>query len=210
MHGFTLPSPAHRPLLAAAIAAALALPTCAGAQVGASAADLPQTDLWRFFHLTRTDSAAGANGGAVLSYRAGGQFGPLVRVKVTADAAGRVDAMELDLARSFVDHPTNTVFARDIAKSLIRAAVPATDMPDVETLANEIEFAPAAPGVSQVRTRPAPALPAQPSPGYRAFLGRDQAYTQPLPHSRLEIAATPGDDMSPWLRITVSAASPAR
>jgi hypothetical protein len=206
MHGFALPSPAHRAWVAALIAAALALPTCAGGQVGGSTADLARTDLWRFFNLQRADSAADAHGGAVMTYRAGGRFGPLVQVKVTSTAAGRVDAMEVDLARAFVDHPMNTVFARDIAKSLIRTAVPAADMPAVETLANEIEFPAATPGVQQARLRPAPALPAQPSPGYRAFLGRDQAYLQPMEHSRLEIAAMPAADGSPWLRIAVSAA----
>jgi hypothetical protein len=210
MHAFAFPSPFHRPVLAAAIAAALALPTCAGAQVGAPVADVVQTDLFRYFHLQRADSVPDASsGGAVMSYRAGGPFAPLVLVKVTSDAAGRVAAMELDLARAFVDHPMNTVFARDIAKSLIRTAVPAPDLPAVETLANEIEFPRSAPGIQQARLRPAPATPGQPSAGYRAFLGQGPSFDRSLPHSHLLIAGTPGPDLSPWLAITVSSAPPA-
>ena len=56
----------------------------------------------------------------------GEKFHPLVTVKVTTDGAGRILALEMALARSFIDSPRDGIYARDIAKSFLQAGLPAS------------------------------------------------------------------------------------
>jgi hypothetical protein len=203
MHGFSLRPAIHRPLMAGIVAAALALPTCAGAQVGGTLEQLRQTDFWRFFHFSQVDSVRHDGAREMVSYRPGGQFRDRVLLDVIYDEQGRMYKLELDLARPFVNDPVNTVFARDIAKSFIRTAMPAADLPAVETLANEIEFPRSLPGVRQQRLRPPPALPEQPSPLYRVFLGLDAIGSLTLSGSRFSIIAAPDPEGNDDLRIAV-------
>jgi hypothetical protein len=182
---------------AGAVAFALACAAPARAQVGSPRSALYGSEFWRFFNLQRVDSTTSANGRHVeLSFRPGGaMFRDLVLLKVTEVADSGVAAVDLTLNRSFVDDPRNGIFARDIARSLLRAAVPAADAGSIATLAQEIEI---------------PRPVSNPSEGYRAYLGSEPFSIQQFPHSMIMLLnSKPGVEPS-TLRITVMLPPPPR
>jgi hypothetical protein len=144
-----------------------------------------------------------------MEFRPGAErLAPLVRLTATLDGDGRIKEMEMTLSRTFVDDPADGVFARDVAKSFLRAAMPADDLPDVETLANEIGFPRAdPPGTATVRRAPPPALPARPTPPYRVFLGEDAEWSRTLEASIIRLRNAGGEG-GPVLVLTVSARRP--
>jgi hypothetical protein len=163
--------------LAAACAFAL-LPADGSAQVGRKLEEVRGEDFWTFFNLQPTGAV---EPGAAVEFRpAAGAFRAMVKVTAALDGEGTIQGMELALSREFVDDAANGVFARDIARSFLRAALPADDLPDLETLANEIEFPRDTPGYTTVRAQPAPETPAQPTPPYRVYLGLDAAWERTL------------------------------
>ena len=96
---------------------------------------------FKFFNLTEAGPRTSEGGLNVVTFRpAGGNFRRLVKVNVTVGGDGAVRAMELTVDRSFVEDRANGIFARDVAKSFLRAAVPKADAPKIGDLANEIEF----------------------------------------------------------------------
>jgi PAB1-binding protein PBP1 len=95
--------------------------------------------------------------------------------------------MQLSLKRSFVDDQFNGIFARDLAKSMLRAAIPAANEAAINDLANEIEFPKDMPGYDVARTKPDPKLPSQPSPGYQVFMGQRKSFVQTLSLARVSL-----------------------
>jgi len=148
--------------------AALAAPPASraiapGGLIGAELASARQSsDLFTFFHLTPTGPA---NARGVTDFRPSGpDFAQLADVAVTVDARGRITAMSLTLARSFIDSPTNGVFARDLAKSFLQAAPPPADAQQVSPLTNDI-----------IGTQGTSAAPYTPSTeAYAVFAGQNQ------------------------------------
>lgn len=61
-------------------------------------------------------------------------------VSVDTDKKGKILQMGLIIGRAFIDDPKTNVFARDIVKSFIDAATPASDAPETESVVNEIFF----------------------------------------------------------------------
>ena len=103
------------------------------------------------------------------------------------DTDKRIVAIDLVLVRSFVDHKTNGLFARDIARSLFRSAIPEEDEGAIADLVNEIESPPAGSGQSVVTARPPPKLPAKQTPGYLVYLGKRSLFEQTLTRCRLRL-----------------------
>ena len=97
-----------------------------GALLGAPLSDAEKhADLFTFFNLEETGATAGAAGTRVVSFKpTGANFRPLVTVNVTVDKDGAITQIEALIARSFIGDRTNSVFARDLAKSILRAGVP--------------------------------------------------------------------------------------
>lgn len=163
------------------------------AQLGKTLEEVRGDDFWTFFNLKPIDGSPGGPEGTAAFRPAAGPFAPLVRVTAALDASGRIRAMELTLSREFVDDPANGIFARDIAKSFLRAAMPADDIVDVETLANEIEHPRETPGYTVMRTKPAPDLPRNPTPGYEVYLGTSESWSRTLEGSTLRLRNQSGE-----------------
>ncbi len=157
------------------------------ARLGDRLADAKKTDFFTFFNLGETGRSEGLQEGrTVVTFKPrAGDFRELVMVNVTVDPQDRIVAMGLLLNRSFVDHKTNGIFARDIARSMLRAAVTVADEAAISDLINEIGYPQDKTGQQVVRTEPVPKLPAQATPGYEAYLGRRKLYEQKLSGSSL-------------------------
>lgn len=137
------------------------------------------SDFFTWFHLEETGPAREEGERKILEFKPSGEaFRDLVSINVVTNGEGRIQEMHLALARSFIDDATNGIFARDIAKSLLRAAVPRENQPDIEDLTNEIEFLFSSGRAVITAQQDLPKLPDQPSVGYQVFLGREKLYEQ--------------------------------
>ena len=135
-----------------------------------------QTDFFRFFHLEQSQVSK-SDGSTVTAFKPSGEkFHPLVTVKVTTDGAGRILALEMALARSFIDSPRDGIYARDIAKSFLQAGLPAPWDWETTDLINEIEFQATSTMTIIEGLRNKPKLPEKPTPGYLTFLGKQPSY----------------------------------
>src|SRR5262245_39371484 len=178
---------------------------CASGQLGMTFAGLQKADLFTWFHLEQVSVTPDAQGQSIIVLKPGGEkFRALVTVNVTVSPNDHVLATELILARSFVDHPTEGIFARDIAKSFLHTMVPQEDHGVTSDLANEIEYQ--YPENLEVfvltAKRPEIALPAVPTAGYQTFLGQQQAFTQSLSRCTLELENLQREGTK-WLRISI-------
>jgi hypothetical protein len=181
----------------------LVFPTLAAEKLlGLPMEQAKKTDFFTFFHLEQTGSETDQAKNQVLTFKTTGDFRRLVTVRVTLDPGQRIGGMELTFLRSFVDHPFNSVFARDFAKSMLRAMLPEADAKKVADLVNEIEFG--LTGQAHVLAgKTPPRLPAVPTPGYEAFLGKRASHVQDLESVRLELRNQKGDQEEPTLVMTV-------
>lgn len=165
--------------------------------------DAQQTEFFRWFQLVETSRAKGKGGRIVVRFRPSGEkFHDLVAVDAAVDRH-IIMSIDLLLARSFIDDARDGIFARDIAKSLLRAAPPDADRAALSGMANEIEFAHDYPLIVGPGYRP-PALPPHPSPGFQTYLGRRDSYEQAFSESRLRLEQI-HDDVGRWLRISLRA-----
>jgi hypothetical protein len=128
-----------------------------------------QTEFFSWFHFEET----GRTGKIVHFKPSGEKFRSLVTLNLTIDSSSRLLGAELILSRSFIDSARDGMFARDIAKSFVGMVASAPD------LVAEIEQPPANMSTTLlVGKRPAPKLPASPTPGYQVFLGQRQSCQQ--------------------------------
>jgi hypothetical protein len=140
-----------------------------------------QTEFFHWFHLEQTDVTR-TDGNALISFKPSGQkFHDLVTVKVTTDAGGRILAVEMALARAFIDAPQDGIFARDIAKSFLLTELPAPRDREITDLINEIEHQGASTMTILKRGGNEPKLPEKPTPGYLTYLGNQPSYEHRLP-----------------------------
>ena len=196
-------------LLLASLCMTFALAPRAAASVGDTLDAAQQTDFFKFFGLVEDGPRAQAGGLTVVTFRPrAGKFRELVKLTVGVSKADVIREMELTLERSFVEDAANGIFARDIAKSFLRSAVPGADAPRINDLANEIEFPKEVKGYTIMRARPDPKLPAQPTKGYQVFTGSLQLYEDSFAQSALRmenLRADKGDA----LRMRVASKAPA-
>jgi len=129
-----------------------------------------KTDLFTFFHLQQTDSIKDAAQRSTVIFKpTAQQFRPLVTMKVSIDEDDNILGMELVIARSFLKSQ-DSPFARDIAASFLKLAIPRHDIGKVEPL------------VRAVRSHDDPG-PYQSA--YKTFSGTQRVYGQKLAESRL-------------------------
>ncbi len=180
-------------MLAAAACALFVLAPRAEAGVGGTLEAAKQTDFFKFFGLVEDGPRSTERGLTVVNFRPrAGQFRQLVSLTVKVAAGDVIREMSLTVERSFVDDRTNGIFARDIAKSFIRAAVPAADGARVNDLANEIEFPKEMPGYTVARVCPDPKLPARPTAGYEVYTGARKLYEAAFAESTLRMENADG------------------
>ena len=149
-----------------------------------------QTEFFRWFQLEEVGRTA-----RVIHFKPSGKkFHDLVTLNLSLDPKGRLVGAELVLSRSFVDSGRDGMFARDIAKSFVAVATTAQERSAVADLIAEIEHPPANQSTPLIVSahRPAPKLPAQPTPGFQVFLGRRQACQQgPLKLQNRDVNGVP-------------------
>jgi hypothetical protein len=147
-------------------------------QLGGRLDQARETEFFRWFHLEQTEVKQ-AGGQKVVAFKpGGGKFRALVTLNVTTDGRDRLQALDLVLARAFVDDPRDGVFARDMVKSFLLAVFGDSGDQGLQDLIHEIQYPMfQGPGVIS-RTPPADLkLPPAPTPCYQAYLGRQPACT---------------------------------
>ncbi len=101
--------------------------------------EVQQSDLFTFFNLEQVDVSKIAPDQSVISFQpSGSAFRDLVMLQIMVDRSDRIQQMDLILARSFVNDPKNTIFARDFAKSFFLSVVPQVDASKIAPLVNAI------------------------------------------------------------------------
>lgn len=157
--------------------------------------------VFQWFGLALVESLVLAPDRTAFHYRPTGEaFHHLAEVVLEGDAAGSLSGIELRLARSFIEDPRNGIFARDIAKSLLRDGLSAST-PELDDLRNEIEFPRALP-IGMIRARPAPVLSEAASPGYEVFLGLRDLWECRCADWRVSLRNEPGGQ-EPWFSLVV-------
>jgi hypothetical protein len=144
---------------------------------GTSMDQAGKTDFFTWFHLQQTGEEQTAQGTIIVFKPSGKQFRDLVTMKVTTGPDRAITGMELMLSRAFVDSKKDGIFARDIAKSLLRTAFATGADQEILDLADQIEYL----GTSSQTiilhaSRKPPQLPATPTPRYLTYLGQQQSY----------------------------------
>jgi hypothetical protein len=176
-----------------------------GGLLGESLEGVNKTDLFTWFHLTETSRVRAGRGRSVVKFKpSGSKFHDLVTVEVSLNQSGRVVGISLLLERSFVEDDRDGVFARDIAKSLLRTVGGDKPPEELKSLADEIEFAHDYPLIVGPGYRPPPPKPA-PSPGFLTYLGRRGTYTQSFPGFALALENIT-DGVRPCLSISLRSA----
>jgi hypothetical protein len=153
-----------------------------------------KTDFFTWFHLQQTSREQTAQGTIITFKPSGKQFRDLVTMKVTTAPDGGITAMELILSRAFVDSKKDGIFARDIAKSLIRTAFAEGSDQEIQDLANQIEYLrTSSQTILLHKSYQPPKLPAEPTPGYLTYLGQQQSYEHAAAGKTLRLENTTVD-----------------
>jgi hypothetical protein len=140
-----------------------------------------ESEFFSWFHLEEDGAPREQGDRKIILFRPTGEvFRDLVTVTAAVDGEGRIREMELVLSRAFVDDDANGIFARDIAKGLLRSAVPRENQTEVADLANEIEFQFSSSRPVLASSANLPKLPDSPTLGYQVFLGKEKRYEQLL------------------------------
>ena len=170
----------------------IALASSASAQLIGSRLDAAQkTDLFTFFNLTEDGRAPdGAHVRATFKTSAKSPFRPLMRVELQLTGNDAVSAAQVALSREFINSK-NGVFARDLAKSFLKAA-----LTDAQMSAHA--------GLFDAIRRPGSKAPAGPdAAAYAVFLGKSRAATITLDNGELSFVNQAGPDGKPELLIRV-------
>lgn len=165
--------------------------SAAGATFGHLGGRLEQakkTHFFRWFHLEETKRQRAGAQTVIFFKPSGKKFHPLVTLLVTTDAQDQMQAIELVLARAFVDDPRHGIFARDIAQSFLKAAVSDRRSPKLVDLIKEIQYPMFHGPLVLGRTPPQNIKPpATPTPCYQVYLNRQAACTLQLADQRLRL-----------------------
>ena len=132
------------------------------------------TDFFTWFHLTAAcEPQIAENGWTWHCFRspASGMLRAVAETDVLVDSEGRIAEARLGLDRDFIRDPVLGAFARDIAKSFIRWAVPAVEASTVFPLVAAIEQS-APEGARKIQVTPSRPVPPDQSGAFEAFLGR--------------------------------------
>ncbi len=170
--------------------------------LGKTLENAKKTDFFLFFHLEQTSESPAKDGNVIVFQPSGPKFHDLTRVLMAVDSKGMIRGAELDLNRSYVDSPTDGIYARDIAKSFLQAAVDPQDRERVESLIVEIDQLigtdrPVIAHPDSVRTPSGP-----PSVGYRVYLGQENLFELSLSHGQTLRMENP-PTKPPVLRISI-------
>lgn len=129
-------------LVCAVLFAVAPATTYASSVAGQPLDDALKDDFFTFFHLTEADRIITPTGFCKVTFKPPPRtpFRDLATITVLLGRQGKIRDMELVMNRGFIEHERNGVFARDLTKSFIGAAVPVEDREHVTGLMNEIFF----------------------------------------------------------------------
>ena len=157
-----------------------------------------KTDFFTWFHLEKAGEEKTAQATVTTFKPSGEKFHDLAAFRVTTAPAGGLIGVQLTLSRAFVDSRKDGIFARDIAKSLLRTAFAGGSDPEVQALADEIEYLDTS-GVRIIihESRKTPELPAEHTPGYLTYLGQRGSYEHVVGGKmlKLENASVDGENV---------------
>ena len=163
-------------------------------------------EFFRWFHLARYEPPqALADGGTWHGFRPQGEkFSALVTVNLETDDAACVTDVTLCLDRAFVEDRNEGAFARDITASFLRWAMRPEEQPLLADLFAELGDL--GPNVIRLGDMPAMALPSEPTPLYRTYLGRVKEAELKLPGKvlrfvNLQARDGPRDPRHDWIWI---------
>jgi hypothetical protein len=108
-------------------------------------------------------------------------------VAATIDKNEHVLAIQLWLRRSFVEESGSGPVARDVVQRFLREAPPSKDVRRLADLADEIQYRDVASHSVVGAEPPKVRLPAKPSGGYLAFMGKQKTYQLVLERSLLQV-----------------------
>jgi hypothetical protein len=157
----------------------------AGGFLGRPLLEVEQQDFFKEFQLAELAKRETPYGAGVVVFK---PVHPNVHfaVAVTVDKADHVLAVQLWLRRSFVDASSGEPVVRDVVQRFLRDVPPSEDVRRLDGLADEIQYRDSA-GHAPGTDPPGSRLPAKPSAGYLAFMGKQKTYDQALGESRLQI-----------------------
>lgn len=150
--------------------------------LGTQIEDAQRQDFFSFFRLLEAGRTEGKDGSTMITFKPlnSPKFKDLATVHATTDKGGKILAIDLQLARSFIEDRTNGIFARDIAGSFISGVAGTTDTAAVKDLVNEIKFPKDTGGTLILTGTPPPKVPDQPTDGYSTYLGKRKDFEQIL------------------------------
>jgi hypothetical protein len=108
-------------------------------------------------------------------------------VAATIDKNENVLAIQLWLRRSFIEESGGGTVARDLVQRFLREAPPTEDVLRLTDLADEIRYRDVASHSVVKAEPPKVSMPAKPSAGYLAFMGKQKTYQLVLGRSLLQI-----------------------
>jgi hypothetical protein len=144
------------------------------------------SDYFQFFNLEPTGSAQSSAAGTITSFKpTGSDFRQLVTVYVATDSKQLISGLRVVIARSFIDDPKNGIFARDLIKSSLLAAVNSSDAASFQDLAGEILYRDS---TRTVLTRNEARLSPTPSAAYLVVTGANPNWETRLPSSKIRLS----------------------
>jgi hypothetical protein len=165
----------------AVIAGPASAATSAGGFLGRPLPEVEQQNFFKQFQLAELAKRETPYGAGVVVFK---PAQPTVHfeVAITVDKTDHVLAVQLWLRRSFIDGGDSEPIARAVVLGFLREAPPGEDVQRLDGLADEIQY-----GHVAGAEPPKAGLPAKPSAGYLAIMGKRGTYQQALGESRLQI-----------------------
>jgi hypothetical protein len=159
--------------------------------LGMRLSEAEKTDFFSWFHLREIDRQKDAQGQTTVIFKPEGEsVREFVTVKVVLKDQDKIIAIQLILSRSFVDdRRTNGVLARDISKSLLLATIPDTDQGPIHDLVDAIQSYGQNSDMIVFSKKPEK-QPDLLTPGYQAYLGKQQIYKEELSSAVLTMENT--------------------
>ena len=149
-----------------------------------------KTSLFTWFSLDQVGEPEKSPAETLTRFQPSGPaFHDLVRLEVGTNAGGLIRALCLHLARRFIEDPAQGIFAADLAKSFLQAAVPTADRSLRDSLANEISGRARTnrPVIVAGGAPPSDPLTGPPSRAYRVYRGEVPQWSESTASTRLTL-----------------------
>jgi hypothetical protein len=164
--------------------------------------DATKTEFFQWFHFEPVESSAA---GMAVFKPSGEKFHDLATLSVSLGANRRVTSIDLAIARSFIDDPREGIFAADLGKSFLAAALPPDDRTAMQHLIDTIGYGGNF-GQTVIMRAPGPAdlQIERDSAPYAVWLGHNEYWQRPVGAVSLRLENVERDGTAA-LRITVGA-----